>query len=116
MLFCREWSGVQGETKDLLLGEICGSRTAEGKRKQLCDNPRYCDGRIAEIKELVGSRNDNGPDNADNPSAQGVDWHFGVVCIGNCRAHFGVRTIISVSIEMAFVQVGVVKLSTGNLL
>jgi len=48
------------------------------------------DGRVSEEKELVGTRNEDSPSETDNPDAESVGRHRGIVCIGDRGSDFGV--------------------------
>jgi hypothetical protein len=52
------------------------------------------DGRISEVEELVDTRNDDGPNETDNPSAESRRRHCGIIGIGNRRPDFNIWCFI----------------------
>ena len=114
MLLDGEWTGVEGDTKDLDVGEETCPEATDGEGEQLGDNLREAparstqcavrtreqtysgdrDGGIPEEEELVHAGEDDGPDEANEPGAEGVHGHVRVVGVGDGGPDLGVGRII----------------------
>jgi hypothetical protein len=70
------------------------------------------DGRRSEVEELVGTRNDNGPNQTDNPRAESRRKHRGIVGVGDRGPDFGIWGFI-VNYEGREVNIGVVVIVDG---
>ena len=62
--------------------------------KERKTNRRDFDSRVSEIEELVCARNDDGPEQANDPSTECRHRHCGIVSISHCGSDFGVRGFI----------------------
>lgn len=114
MLLDGERSGVKGETKDLNGGDDAGPETEEGEGDELGDDARDGDGGISEEEELVQAGDEDGPAETDDPCAEGVDGHVGVVCVGDGGPDFRVRGVVLEGVDMVEVEVGVLKVGNGD--
>ena len=65
------------------------------------------DSRVSKIEELVRTRKDDGPEQANNPSTECRHRHCGIVSVGHRGSDFGVRGFIFGS-DGGRVKVGVV--------
>lgn len=73
MLLNREGARIEGDTKDLDVGHICSPSATDGEAQQLGHNAGDVDSGEAEEVELVQPRDDDRPDEADDPSSKGRD-------------------------------------------
>ena len=63
--------------------------------------------RISESKELVDTGDNDGPNDADNPSAQSKYRHCRIVCVGHRGPDFRIRRLIF-QYNGCWVDVGVI--------
>jgi hypothetical protein len=103
---------IEGDTEYLDGGDKACPETEEREGDELRDNARDGNGWEAEEEELVEAGDDDGPNEANEPSTEGVDGHVWVICVGYSRPDFRVRGIVLEGVDMVDVEVGVVKL--GN--
>ena len=66
----------------------------EMTEEELRTNRRDTDSRVSEREELVCTRNDDGPEKADDPCTECRYRHCGIVSVGHCRSYFRVRGFI----------------------
>ena len=90
MLLDSERAWIERDTEYFDGGDYAGPETDERERDELGDDARDGDGGISEEEELVEAWDEDGPAETDEPGAEGVDRHAGVVGVGDGRPDFGV--------------------------
>jgi hypothetical protein len=87
------------------------SNAAEQKSTYLTDG----DGRVSEEEKLVDAGNEDGPNETDDPSAEGRRWHRGIIRVGNRRTDFWIWGFVLKG-KGRWVKVWVVKFVDSNAL
>jgi len=100
----------------IFYGQYLIQQTGYNRFKQRWKTNRgNCDGRISEVKELVGTRDENSPNETDDPGAEGRTRHRGIIGIGNRGPDFGIWGFIFKR-ECRRVEIGVVEVVDNNVL
>ncbi len=111
MFFDGEGARIQRDTENLPTRDDSSPRSTDGKHEQLGDNTSDGDRWVTEEEELVETlqrwveslrrradrtsyRNNNGPDDTEEPRPEGTDGNGGVVGVGDSRADLGVGRIV----------------------
>ena len=99
----------EGVGRDLFcIGDLFQQRGAQKwQKKEPKTNPGDVDGRVPEEEELVCTRNNNGPKQADEPSTECRRRYGGIVGVGYRGPDFGIRRFIFES-DGRRVKVGVI--------
>jgi len=116
MLFHCERPRVDRYTKYFPVWKPGSSGTTNGEGEKLGDEIADGDGREPEKKELIETWNEDSPSKSNDPGPYCRHWHIWVIRIGYCRPDLRVRTLIVEGNNVLLVQIGVLKLSSSELL
>ncbi len=115
MFFNGEWTRVERDSKNLVIRQELGPRTADREGEKLGDDlkiaggsimrtlqrhrmpttyPTDCDTWIAEEEKLIHAGDDDRPDEPDDPCTQRGHRHGRVIGVGDRRAHLRIGGIV----------------------
>jgi hypothetical protein len=100
----KERKRVSGQVRDNVCVCACACTTAA--REGTYTGDRYAG--EAEVEELVEAGNEDGPEETDEPGAEGGAWHVWVVGVGDGSTDLGVWGVVLEVVDVIR-QVGVVK-------
>ena len=107
---------IQGITENRPVGKPSGGGAANGKRQELSDNAADGDGGIAEEEELVETGEQDGPNDADDPGAEGGYGHVEIICVGDGGPDLGIGAVVLESESLVLVEVRVIELVASDFL